>query len=225
MFRVMFCVIVAAASAQAWEALSPVPAPAVVGTGSAITYGHGRIWGIFPNEDSGSTYFAYYDTSAAEWVYPGEELDLDYLENTAITYQWLWGGAVFVVGFNTMEGSATLNWIDVVDSLWDSDYMDLNLGAGTSVAFRPAPANYGPCFAGWLHLLTGGGRSFYAYAVPGPGDVALSGICPGESALLADQTPRFVWQSSGASQYRLMVSTDPNFGESMGRQPSRWSRG
>ena len=37
------------------------------------------------------TYFMYYDLNhqgGPQWVYPGGDVDIDYLENTAITFQW-----------------------------------------------------------------------------------------------------------------------------------------
>jgi hypothetical protein len=41
--------------------------------------------------------------------------------------------------------------------------------------------------------------------------VTVNGICPGQGALIADQTPHFAWQGTGAAQYRLMISTGPSF--------------
>ncbi|MBM3331606.1 hypothetical protein FJY68_07100, partial [candidate division WOR-3 bacterium] len=96
------CVMLLAAAAIAWDQLDPVEYPAEVQAGSAITYGDGKIWGIFPDpSDSSSTYFEYYDPYDAggpRWVYPGEAYDLCFLGDPAITFNWRFGGEVLVVG-------------------------------------------------------------------------------------------------------------------------------
>jgi len=167
MLRVMLCIIMAVAVAQAWVELSPVPDPAQVGTGSAIAYGNGKLWGVFPNEDSDWTYFEYYDPGAPGWVYPDD--DLDYLENTAITFQWMNDGAVFVVGVE--DGDPTLYWYDLADPFWDEEEIEnFSLGAGASIAFRPVPVyrtmDHVP---GWLYCLAGNGQEFWRYSIPGFG--------------------------------------------------------
>jgi len=205
-----------AASVMAWEQMAPVDDPAAVGNGSAITYGDGKVWGVFPDtsEDSIATYFEYYDPSqppGSQWVYPGE--DLDFLSNTAITFQWRFGGEVLVVG--NADGDPyypTLYCYELADSSWDEEDIEyFFLGAGASIAFRPAPPIYGDYVAGFMYCLAGGGREFWCYSVPGPGDITVDGICPGESSLIADQTPTFIWPVVGSAQkYRLTVSLNPD---------------
>jgi hypothetical protein len=203
---------------MAWEEMNPVSDPAAVGTGSAITYGSGKIWGVFPDTSSDSmcTYFEYYDPNNEQtpiWVYPGERFDLDFLGNPAITFQWRFGGEVLVVGNQDGDPDCPMLFCyELADSSWDEeDIDDFSLGAGASIAFRQAADYYGTYVAGWMYCLAGGGQEFWCYSVPGPGDVAIDGICPGETALIADQTPHFSWQGPPAGQHRLMVSTNPNF--------------
>jgi hypothetical protein len=205
----------AVAAAQAWVELSPVSEPAAVGTGSAITYGNGRLWGVCPNEDSDYTYFEYYDPNTAAWVYPEEDPAEYYLENTAITFQWMNDGAVFVVGVE--DGDPTLYWYDPVEETWDSDLIeDFPLGTGASIAFRPVPVysmlDHVP---GWLYCLAGNGREFWRYSIPGfGGPEAIDGICPGQGAAIADQTPGFIWpEVEGAQMYALTVSPNEDMSD------------
>jgi hypothetical protein len=214
MFRVMLCIIMAVAAAQAWDVLWPVSDPAAVGTGSAITYGNGKVWGIFPDpSDSEWTYFEYYDPNDPYWVYPGQDFDLDFLGNPAITFQWRFGGEVLVVGNDYGDpDSPMLYCYELSDPGWDEEEIDdfSSLGAGASIAFRPASGFYGTYVAGWMYCLVGGGQEFWRYSVPGPGDVAVDGICPGQGAVIADKTPWFDWPGS-TSYYQLQVATSQSF--------------
>jgi len=207
------CVMLLAAAAIAWDQLDPVEYPAEVQAGSAITYGDGKIWGIFPDpSDSSSTYFEYYDPYDAggpRWVYPGEAYDLCFLGDPAITFNWRFGGEVLVVG--NEDGDPyypTLYSYSLVDSSWDFEEIeDFSLGAGASIAFRPAADYYGTYVAGWMYCLVGGGTEFWCYSLPGPGDVTVDGICPGETSLIADQTPFFIWGPvQNAEKYKITVS-------------------
>jgi len=216
MFRVMFCIIVAVATAQAWDELNPVPLPVTVGTGSAITfgsYGNGEIWGIFPNEDDDCTYFEYYDLNSQDWVYPDQ--DLDYLENTAITYQWTEDGAVYVIGNDDGDPDWPMLYCYIPqDESWDEeDIDDFSLGAGASLAFRPNP-NYNIQLypvPGFLYCLAGNGQEFWRYWLPSTlAPVALDGIYPGQSAVIADKTPWFDWPGS-TGYHQLQVATSQSF--------------
>jgi len=213
---VLCCMLIVAAAAMGWETMASVDYPAEVQTGSAITYGDGKIWGIFPDpSDSNWTHFEYYDPDyqgGAQWVYPGINYDLDFLGDPAIAFQWRFGGEVLVVGNDDGDPDfPTLFSYSLTQSDWDYEEIeDFSLGAGASIAFRPASAYYGTYVAGWMYCLAGGGSEFWCYSIPGPGDVTVDGICPGETALIADQTPLFLW-SSGSNQNRLQASTDPSF--------------
>lgn len=209
------CIMLAATAATAWEEMTPVSYPAEVQSGSAITYGDGKIWGIFPDpSDSFWTYFEYYDPSdpgGPTWVYPGQAYDLFFLGNTAITFQWRFGGEVLVVGNEDGDPDwPMLYCYNLVDAIWEEEEIDdFSLGAGASIAFRPASAYYGTYVAGWMYCLAGGGQEFWCYSAPGPGDVTVDGICPGQGALYADQTPTFIWPAvQGAQKYRLKISSN-----------------
>jgi hypothetical protein len=210
---VLCCMLVVAAAAMGWETMSSVDYPAEVQAGSAITYGDGKIWGIFPDpSDSNWTHFEYYDPDSALWFYPGINYDLDFLGDPAITFDWRFGGEVLVVGNDDGDPDfPTLFSYSLTESDWESEEIeDFSLGAGTSIAFRPASGYYGTYVAGWMYCLAGGGSEFWCYSVPGPGDQKINGICPGETSLVADQTPLFLW-TSGSNQNRLQVSTSSIF--------------
>jgi len=199
---------------MAWDELAPVAYPAEVQEGSAITYGGGKVWGIFPDpSDSLWSYFECYDPNAQggpDWEYLSQEF---FITNSAITYQWQYGGEVLVVGNEFgEEGESYIYCYDVADSSWDEDEIsEFNLGPGASVAFRPAPGYYGTYVAGWMYCLVGGGDEFWCYSLPGPGDVTVDGICPGETSLIADNTPTFIWSPvQGAQKYKLTISRFPN---------------
>ena len=210
------CVLIAATAAVAWETMASVDYPAEVQSGSAITYGDGKIWGIFPDPSASSTYFEYYDPNVqggATWVYPGEESDLFFLGNPAITFQWRFGGEVLVVGNEDDDPDyPTLYSYSLTESEWEYEEIeDFSLGAGASIAFRPAANYYGTYVAGWMYCLAGGGKGFWCYSVPGPGDVTVDGICPGETALIADNTPTFIWLPvQGTQKYKLTISPNPD---------------
>jgi hypothetical protein len=217
MLKTSLCVIIALAAAGAWEQMLPVSYPAEVQTGSAITYGDGKVWGIFPDpSDSSWTYFEYYDPSApggSQWVYLGQDYDLWFLGDPAITFQWRFGGEVLVVGNEDGDPDYPMLYCyALADSSWDEeDIDDFSLGAGASIAFRPASAYYGTYVAGWMYCLAGGGDEFWCYSVPGPGDVMFDGICPGETALIADNTPTFIWSEvQGTQMYKLTISPNPD---------------
>jgi len=68
---------------------------------------------------------------------------------------------------------------------------------------------------GWLYAI-GHGSGYddyiYRYSIPCPGDIAMDGYNPGNTAVIADATPHFVWPSvPGALEYRIKVSQDSSF--------------
>jgi len=216
-FTVVCGLLLAATAATAWEQMPYVDYPAEVQSGSAITYGDGKVWGIFPDpSDSSWTYFEYYDpndSGGPTWVYPGQAYDLFFLGDPAITFQWRFGGEVLVVGNEDGDPDWPMLYsYNLVDSIWDEEEIDdFSFGAGASIAFRPASGYYGTYVAGWMYCLAGGGQGFWCYSVPGPGDVTVGGICPGQGALYADQTPTFIWSPvQGAQKYKLTISPNSN---------------
>jgi len=199
-----------------WEELEPVPDDFKVGAGAAITYGDGKIWGLFPTPDSEETYIAYYVLTQGRWYLPDSPcVATEILENTAITWQWLEGGVLFIAG---IEGDDydMLYWHVQSSGAWNEvEIEDFNLGPGASIAYRPNP-DLAPLYPipGWLYCLAGGSREFWRYTIPTAlEDQTVDGIHPGEGAVIADKTPNFIWpEVSGASQYRLLVAGNVNFG-------------
>ncbi|MEO0077455.1 MAG: hypothetical protein ABIK86_00445 [candidate division WOR-3 bacterium] len=196
-----------------WEELEPVP-EFQVGDGAAITYGGGRVWGVFPTPDSDETYIHCYNLAAQEWQLPGECcVTNELLKNTAIAWQWLENGALFIVG--NEDGDPMLyRYVPGQDEWTEEDIDDFRLGPGASIAYRPNP-DMAPLYPipGWLYCLAGGGRQFWRYTIPTSlEDQTVDGIHPGEGAIIADRTPNFIWpEVSGASQYRLLVADNVNF--------------
>lgn len=215
MRKFALCLIVAAAAAFAWQELAPVAEPAQAGTGAAITYGQGRIWGVFPTYCSVETYVEFYDFVDQQWHLPVEYVvAYEWLENTAITYQWLEGGVVFIVG--NEAGDPTLYWYCVSDGSTDyDDIEDFSLDMGASIAYKPNYSYNAHLYPvpGWLYCLAGNGREFWRYDIPSSlPPVALDGIFPGQGAVIADRTPLLLWpEVPGATQYRLIVTRDPSF--------------
>jgi hypothetical protein len=68
---------------------------------------------------------------------------------------------------------------------------------------------------GWLYAIGAGGNYkdyIYRYSIPNPGDAAVDGYNPGNTAVIADATPHFVWPSvPGALEYRIKVSSESSF--------------
>ena len=131
---------------------------------------------------------------------------------TPATFQWMEDGALFVLG--TEDGYPALYCYSLYDEEWGYEDIEFNLNAGACIAYQPN-VNYNSQVypvPGWIYLLSGNSRDFYRYAIPSlRPPVPLNGIYPGQSAVIADKTPHFMWVNTGAAQYRLQVSTNPNF--------------
>jgi hypothetical protein len=206
--KALVCVMLVAATAIAWESLDDVPY-GYLGAGSAITYGDGQVWAIVPDiELHDATFFQHYNLSQPQWYWPDQ--DLPYLTNTAMTFKWRYGNEVFVIGI--CGGQTRLYRYDVQNATWSYGAItEFTPGTGVSLAFRPAAGYYGTYVAGWLYCMVGGGNQFWYKPIAGPGDQAIDGICPGETALVADNTPTFIWPAvQGAMKYRLTVSPNLN---------------
>jgi len=213
MLKVVLCITIAVAATYAWDPLESVIDPAQVGTGAAITYGGGKVWGVFPTRESEETYLEYYDPNDQHWHLPDDYVVAsEWLEHTAITYQWMESGVVFIVGVE--DGDPMLYWYKPSEDEWDYEEIEeFYPGAGASVAFRPNP-NYNAQLypiPGWLYCLAGGSNEFWQYWIPSSlGPVAVDGIYPGQGAVIADRTPVFLWEAtSPTSKYRLIVARDP----------------
>ena len=213
------CVLLAATAAMAWENLQDVPSPAVVENGAHITYGaaNNRIWGVFPTSTDEATYAAYYSLSGSPgWTVEDEYGFADYMTNTSITYQWLEGGVLFVMG--NEDGDPVIYSYNESEEAWDSDDLPFNLGAGASIAYVPnggynAQMNPVP---GRLYCLPGGSADFWCYEIPTSlPNVPLNGIYPGQGAVIAQPKPLFQWDNTASPQYRLLVSTNLLFSDTV----------
>jgi hypothetical protein len=215
---VLCCVLIAATAAMAWESLDPVPSPAEVGAGSHITWGDGGIWGMFPTNDpeDPATYVGFYDPGVTDWELLEEPMEWEYLEYTGLTYQWLEDGVLFGVG--SCDGDPYLYWYSLHDNEWDYDDLPFNLGNGACIAYQPN-VNYSVQMnpvPGWIYCLPGQSTDFWRYAIPTSlPNVALDGIYPGQGAVIADQTPLFQWGNTAQPQYRLLVSTNSLFSDTV----------
>jgi hypothetical protein len=209
------CVLLAATAAMAWERLDDVPK--ALATGEHITYGYGtnKIWGVFPEpaEEDYTTYAASYDLSSGDWTVQDPYGFADYMSQTSITFQWLEGGVLFVIG-NEDEEDPVMYTYNVSDDEWDYDDLPFSLYSGASIAYQPN-GNYNiqvNPVPGWIYCLPGGGTEFWRYSIPSslPPE-PLYGVYPGQNAIIAQTKPLFEWGSSTTTQYRLLVCADTGF--------------
>jgi hypothetical protein len=177
-------------------------------------YGANRIWGVFPTPSDDVTYAAYYDLSDNDWHELDESDFADYMECTGATFQWVEDSVLYVVGSEL--GSDVMYWYSMREGFWENDDdIPFNFGSGACIAYLPNASYAWMLYPipGWIYCCPGNSSSFYRYAIPSsrPGDAELYGFYPGPNAIIADQTPQFLWSSSAAAQYRIQVSTDPSF--------------
>jgi len=220
---VLCCVLIAATAAMAWEQLENVPAQAEVDYGTHITWGKGLVWGMFPTYDAQfpETYVGFYDPGEDEWELLEEAMEDEELEHTSLTFQWLEDGVLFGIG--DYDDDAYLYFYSLYNGEWDSydidDEEEFEIGNGACIAYQPN-VNYtrqmNPV-PGWIYCLPGGGsQEFWRYAIPTSlPNLALDGIYPGSGAVIADQTPLFQWGSTASPQYRLLVSTNSLFSDTV----------
>jgi len=213
--KVVVCVMLAVMAALAWQGLTPVPAGADEEAGSLITWGKDSVWGLFPDALNGETHAGYYKPGDQSWHMVDDPCD-NALQHTGLTFQWQEDGVLFAIG--NEDGDPYQYWYSLYDDSWYSDGLPFSLGAGASIAYQPN-ADYDEEMypvPGWLYCLAGGGTGFWRYSIPTslPG-VPASGICPPDSARIADNTPLFQWDSAAATLYRLQVSTDTTFGTAL----------
>ncbi len=199
--------VVATLATSNWETLESTPVS--LEAGEHITYGYGtnKIWGVFPVDNDDATYIATYDLSSHNWS--EEEEFAFYMSQTSITFQWLEGGVLYVIG---NEDGPVMYTYNVTEDEWESPDVDFSLNDGACIAYQPN-GNYdiqvNP-IPGWIYCLPGGSKDFWRYAIPSSYEpVPLNGIYPGQGAQIADLTPLFQW-GSGSGQNRLVVSTDSN---------------
>ncbi|MCX6841278.1 MAG: hypothetical protein NTX53_03195 [candidate division WOR-3 bacterium] len=107
--------------------------------------------------------------------------------------------------------------------VWSSESLPFDVnpsaygGGYTKMTYRRnrdlAPLHAMP---GWLYAIGRGASAYvfnlYRYWIPNPGDAAVMGYNPGNTAVIADATPHFVWPSvPSALEYRIKVSSELSF--------------
>lgn len=172
------------------------------------------VWGVFPAPAYGKTWFLYYDCVDGHWHYPADSVINRDMKQTALTFQWLEEGVVYLVG-QTLDGD-NLFWYPLNEGRWHSKPITaFALGPRPGLAYKANPGYNQQLepIPGWLYCLAGGGQQFWRYWLPSSyPPVTVDGIYPAQGALIADQTPVFIWQEEGAAiEYRLVVATDPQF--------------
>jgi hypothetical protein len=204
-----------------------VPQDYLVDEDAAITFGAGRIWGVFllPEEERlgeyDETVLLYYNCATNEWATDEDSVvELGaWVNHTAITYQPgstpTSAGRVFITGNEDGE-YPWLYCYDIDNDDLDDDEADIGeFGAGASLAHGPAwhPVNV-PTYPnpGWLYGLRGGSNEFWRYAIPYE-LVAVDNLCPAEGAVISDRTPPFKWSPPPAFAHRLVVATDASFND------------
>jgi len=213
--KVVVCVMLAAVAALAWQGLPSVPAGADEEAGSLITWGKDSVWGLFPDALDGRTHAGYYKPGDESWQMVDDASDCA-LQYTGLTFQWQEDGVLFAIG--NENGDPYLFWYSLYDNSWHSDGLPFSLGAGACVAYQPNVNYDGQMYPvpGWLYCLPGGGTSYWRHSIPTslPG-VPSSGIYPANGATIADKTPLFRWGSAATNLYRLQVSSDLAFSDTL----------
>jgi hypothetical protein len=203
---------------MAWETLDDVPK--ALQDHAHITYGYGtnKIWGVFPVTNDEATYAAYYgplDGVSPSWTVQDPDGFAYEMTQISITFEWI-EGELFVIG--NEDGDPVMYFYDVSEDDWDSDEPPFSLNNGACIAYQPN-GNYNTQMnpvPGWIYCLPAGSNDFWRYAIPtSQPNVALDGIYPGSGAVIADQTPLFQWGNTASPQYRLLVSSNALFGDTV----------
>jgi len=234
MLRATLCCVLtlaAAAVAYQWQRLYDTPEKCEVGEGAQITYGADSIWGVFPNWDAefGHTYVAHYGPLSpsphqppdGRWSDPIAIPGAPYLFGTGITFQWDQGSALYVLGYlGASAQTTTLYWHTPNNPEWHEypdDQVLTSLGSGACIVFVPNRSfTVLNQVAGYIYCLHGNNdKYFLRYSIVPSAYTAVAGIFPPDDATIADQTPRFQWNPASQGEYRLQVSTDRQFGNTI----------
>ncbi len=224
MLRTALCCVLLAATAVVadpwpWIPLDPTPDNCPVGHDARITYGADSIWGVFPDSFSPthSTWYSSFPISDSDprndtWSTP-ELVPFDYMYHTGLTFQWgLPLEALYLIG-DDGRGNTRLMWHPVGTYYWIShNITQFSLGDGACIVYAPNP-DYDTLYQvpGFIYCLPGNGTEFWRYPIDATSHTTVQGIFPPDGSIIADQTPLFQWNSAPPGQYRLQVSTDPNF--------------
>ncbi len=214
----ILCVMLVAAAAMGWGQQQSSLVPVEVGT--HLTWGNGLVWGIFPVNGGGNgpTCVATWDPTAdhdSAWDDSSiTNMSSARLVHTSLTFQWKEQPVLFGIG---NDGSLDrLYWYFQNAAQWGSGIIDtFAFGAGASIAYVPNDGYdvWDYAVPGWIYCFPGNTTSFWRYAVPAGlyPDISLYGYYPGPGSTISDQTPPFEWSSAATNQYRIQVSTNPNF--------------
>jgi hypothetical protein len=226
------CVMLVAAAAMGWQRLTDVPHRADVQEGTHLAWGDTLLWGMFPsgNGDNGTTYlFSYnpdsepdlgtspypWDTGSTTKVMAGVMLT-----RTGFTYQWQEQPVVYATGRDPNTGISRMYRYYVRGDSWKVDNLPFGLGKGACIAYAPPSQSYDVLLnpvPGSIFCLQGdtvGGENFWQYQIPAflmPDPGVYGYLYPDTGVTIADPTPPFRWSPSATTQYRIQVSTDPNF--------------
>jgi hypothetical protein len=224
--KAVVCIMLAAAAAMAWQQLQDVP-DVQVEPGAHLTWGNGRVWGLFPVSGGGAgpAYVRAYDPSldcedslpdSLMWDTTITVMAGTRLHYTSFTFQW--GEREVPFGIGEHEDLCRLYWLPQNTNTWLNDTIDtFALGDGASIAFAPNGSYdiWEDANPGWIYCYPGGDdTTFWRYALPATllPDLGLYAYYPGPNAIIADQTPPFKWSPCGQpTQYRIKVSTDSTF--------------
>jgi hypothetical protein len=216
--KAVVCILLAAAAAMAWERLTDVPNHVDVYYGTHLIWGDTLLWGVFPSTGSpDATYLASFNPSADEdSAWDTLRISGVPLGRTGIAFQWVERPVVWAMGKDANEISRLYRY-DVRTGVTTQETLSFTLDLGACIAYAPNEG-YNPYsypIPGWLFFLPGGGTTFWrhwipAESMPDPGEYGY--LYPDSGVTIADPTPPFRWSPAASAQYRIQVSTDPNFG-------------
>ncbi|MBM3331603.1 hypothetical protein FJY68_07085 [candidate division WOR-3 bacterium] len=192
-----------------------------------LAWGDSLVWGMFPVNAQNKTYIMTFPR-IYEYVHQGDTLDSlgwdttftvgVHLHNTSITFQWLEQPVVWFGGTNPTVSK--LYWYTSDSGQSGQVVIDtFSFADGASIVYVPNEdysSVYWPV-PGWIYCLPGDTTAFWRYSIPAlfPPNLDPYGYHPGPGATIADQTPLFKWGSTATTAYRLLVSTQSDFSDTV----------
>jgi hypothetical protein len=222
------CLTLGATLAFGWQRFEEDNAPFSVQHGTSLTWGSdGRVWGWFPVDGAHSTYIAIFDPNASEdsmWDDTTAGSVGPRVDGAGCTFQWIeqpgfWGCGWYEYPPGDTVSSLYYYYPNEQPPFGTVNITAFGLGEGATIAYDPNRAYWAANYAvpGWIYCLTddpADGRSFWRYAIPGGWyvpDLPVYGFYPDSGAIISDLTPHLAWGNTGASQYRVQVSTSSSF--------------
>jgi len=139
---------------------------------------------------------------------------VDYLTQTSATFDWV-ENRLWAIG-NAGGSPISPGLYSYYNGQWHNEAIhNFFLYDGACLTFVPNASYDRQLFAvpGFLYCLQDANQGYlwrYSLATSLP-NVTLDGIYPGQGAVIADATPLFEWGSAATPQFRLLVSTDSLF--------------